>query len=158
MYLTIHAPTSLIIGSSVPNPILAFILAFIAHLAWDTIPHDSKKLSEWANENRLSRYFLVALIDFIVLGILLLILWQTRNINFTWSMVTALVGGILPDVLWGLNVLTNSKIKIIDAYSNFHSKTIHRLLKKKFYLSVELAILIQLLVFGVTLFIYLTIL
>lgn len=157
MYLTVHTAPSLIIGASTGNPILAFIFAFITHLILDIIPHDPKKLENSPNKKTVIKLFYYALIDLTLIIFLLLILWNQNKFSLNLTMFMALAGGIAPDVLWGFEILTKHKIKILKIYRNFHSNFIHTLVYKKKYLPLPWVILSQGFIFITTLWIYLKI-
>lgn len=157
MYLTVHTPTSLIIGSQIHQPLLAFILAFLAHLILDIIPHDPEKIQEQSNKKTIKRLTYFAFIDLILIIILMAILWQNNKINLSTSVLAAVVGGIMPDILWGLDVLTQRKIKVLNIYHRFHSKFIHCLIISKISIPLKWVVLVQSTVFILTLWIYLRI-
>lgn len=161
MYLSVHTPTSLIIGSQVGNPLLAFIFAFIAHLILDIIPHDPiifKDFDQWTDKKKIKKFFIMACIDFVVLGIFLIILFLNQKLNLNnYSIWAAIIGGILPDILWGLNDLSGKKIKILNKYGYFHHKILHSMIKKDSLLPWKYAILSQTIIFVLSLWIYLKI-
>ncbi len=152
MYLTVHAPTSLIIGSQIQNPILAFVLAFIFHFILDIIPHDSIKTKN--KKYTIKQFFLMGVADFCCILILFIILWNTNNLKLNYSIIFAFFGGILPDILWGLNLLFKRKIKILNYFHKLHSKN-DKLIYS--YLPTWVALVAQTLFFIIPLWIYLKI-
>ena len=107
MYLIVHTPTSLIIGTLISNPLLAFILAFIFHLGWDILPHDPKTIKDGTSwSGRIKKMALTALIDLCLVFVLLIILGQFNKFNWNLNLMAAVMGGLFPDILWGLNDLT----------------------------------------------------
>jgi len=154
MYLTVHTPTSLIIGSQINQPIISFILAFLAHFVLDIIPHDPQELHKWAKKNHLKRTFYIAFIDVALVSIFLFILWQNGKLTFNAPMILAIIGGIMPDILWGLDDLSKGKIKILNVYHKIHHK-IHQLVCPRIFISLKQAVLIQGAIFILTLWIYL---
>lgn len=156
MYLTIHTPTSLIIGTQIHEPLLAFIFAFLGHLILDIIPHDHEHVEERPDKKTIKKYFYSAIIDLSMVAIFLLVLWQNDKLNLSWSILAAIVGGILPDFLWGIDTLTQGKNKILSAFHHFHNK-IHRLVIRSGFIPLKWVILVQAAVFVLTLFWYLTI-
>jgi len=156
MYLTVHTPTSLIIGTLISNPLLAFILAFVFHLLWDVVPHDAKFIDEdelW--QKKIKFFSILALIDFLLIFVLLFLLFKYQKINFTCSIISAFIGGVLPDILWGFNMLTKRKINILNKYYLFHNNVIHKLINKKIYISPIKMIFVQTIVLLITLLVYL---
>ena len=116
MYLTTHAPISLIIGTKIKNPFVSFFVAFAAHFVLDAIPHDPL----WQTETSFN-FTITVLTDFILLFSLLLILNKYRkDILSSVSILSALAGGIMPDVLWGINIISPIKFDIITQYQSFN--------------------------------------
>lgn len=152
MFLTVHTPIALIIGSEINSPLLAFILGTVSHFVLDLIPHDPEEMNKWQNKSVL-KTALLAMIDLIVLAILLIIINQLKKINFSDALLAALIGAIWPDFIWGLNELTKGRIKPLRQFFNFHHY-VHQIIHKKIYIPVVLAIIIQILVFAIPLFFY----
>lgn len=158
MYLTTHTPTSLIIGSQISHPLLAFILGFIAHLILDIIPHEDKNLSKWLRKNWIRRSLFIVCLDFILIAILLLILYANQKLNLNnYSIWAALLGGYMPDILWGFDDLFKGKIKILKLYHRFHNDIMHTIILKNFFIPTCYSIPIQIITFILTLWAYLKI-
>lgn len=157
MYLTVHTPTSLIIGTQIHQPFLAFIFAFLTHLILDIIPHDPIKLADKPDKKTIKRLAIATGIDLILVVILLAVLSQKDKLDLNLSIFTAVIGGIMPDILWGSDVLTKDKIKVLKIYRAFHSKFLHCLIISKGCLSIKWSVLVQASVFIITLLIYLAI-
>ncbi len=157
MYLSVHSSLSLVVGVLLPHPLLAFVLALILHTALDTIPHDGQKVEDWRKKgNKTKKIFLEAVLDFFVLFTILFILFKFNKFNFEISILAALVGGILPDILWGLNVLTKKKNKFLNFTHKLHDK-IHFIFGYNFFQSTWVAMGVQILVLILGLIIYLKI-
>lgn len=158
MFLTTHTSASLIIGALIANPLAAFVLAFIFHLFLDIIPHEPKLINDFDDWfKKIKKYILIACIDFIIIIIMLGVLWYYKKISFSSAMIWAIIGGILPDVLWGINDLFKKKIKILNIYSKFHNIFLHKIIYKKIYLPTHFAFLIQIIFLIIFLVIYLRI-
>lgn len=152
MYLTTHAPVSLIIGTKIKNPFVSFFVAFAAHFVLDAIPHDPL----WQTINSFN-FTITVLTDFILLFSLLLILKKYRkNILSSVSILSALAGGIMPDVLWGINIISPIKFDFITQYQNFNH-WIHIIFYQKMFVSWTLVAVIQSATFLIGLIIYLKI-
>lgn len=136
MYLSVHTPVSLIIGKLIKNPLLSFALAFLAHLVLDSIPHDPI----YQNDQIFS---IVAGIDIFFMCLVLAILLFKNKLNLNLNTLTAIIGGALPDFLTGINIFTNSKVKILDDFAFFHNQIIHQLFYKPVTLSLFLVIIVQ---------------
>ncbi|HPI67428.1 MAG TPA: hypothetical protein PKZ16_02720 [bacterium] len=161
MFLTAHTPLSLVIGASITNPFLAFVLGFLGHFALDLIPHDSKKLHLWVKKQPLEKinkvYFLIEVAEFFIIFLLLAVLYLSNKLPLSYGLVAALIGGWLPDVLWGLNNLTQKRIKILNFYHKIHSFADDHFLTKYCLLPIYGEILVQLFFTAVFLFLYLKI-
>lgn len=151
MFLTAHTPLSLIIGSQTANPLVAFLLAFLGHFVLDAIPHDSLKLHNWLKNKKLSEvnkiYLLIEILEFILIFIFLSWLYGQHKLFFSTSLVAALVGGYLPDVLWGIKNLIPKKIKFLEVYQKIHSFIDEKFLIKYFLLPTYLEALSQVICF-----------
>ena len=161
MYLTVHTSLSLVIGATATNPILAFILAFLGHFFLDAIPHDSLKLHTWIKDKKLAEqnkiYFLIEILESALILITLGTLYFTNNLNFSTSMLAALIGGYLPDVLWGINNLTKNKIKILQKYHLIHNFIDRKFLTKYFLMPVYMEVGAQIVCFVFFIWLYLKI-
>ena len=147
MYLVTHTALSLVIGNLIQNPLLAFVLAFVFHLLADLIPHDIKLFNKSANrETKIKVFSQVTFIDMFLIFILLFTLWQVNKLNLSLSLVLAIIGGILPDFLWGFDELTKGKIKFLNNFHKFHHWW-HKLFYKKVYIQWWLACIVQILFF-----------
>ena len=135
MYLTIHTPFSLIIGKLISNPLLAFILAFVFHFVLDAIPHDPL--------TSLNIFVISAYIDLFLLSILIYILVRKKKLKLNTTYFCAILGGMFPDIILALNILTLNKIKILQIITHFHSSIVHKLIYPNIFISLNWAILIQ---------------
>jgi len=156
MYLIVHTPASLIIGSQINQPVLAFSLSFLAHLVLDIIPHDPKLINDWQNKNPISRTAVIATIDIILIIFFCYILYSCHKLNFSISVLFAIIGGIIPDALWVFDNLTHGKISVIQKYHKLHHR-LHTVIYKEMFISLKYAILTQILIFIITLWVYLKI-
>ncbi|MBU4482126.1 hypothetical protein KKC16_01600 [Patescibacteria group bacterium] len=152
MYMTVHTPTALLIGVATHNPILAFVLAFISHFLLDIIPHDSIKTKD--RIKNVKHFLKLGSIDLICLFGFLVILYFTKNLDCEASIIAAIIGAVLPDFIWGINMLTNKKIKILNLYSIFHSKIIDKKIVYPF-VPTWVAFITQTLIFTIPLWVYL---
>ncbi len=162
MYLSVHTPTSILIGSQINQPLLAFLIAFVAHLLFDIIPHDPIVTGKWnwgqyQGWQKILKVLFILFFDLAFLCLFLICLYLSKKINFSASIIWAIIGGILPDVVWGLDEVFNGKIKILKIFHQFHSHFIHSLISKSFHIPLKFAILIQSLFFILPLIIYLAI-
>jgi len=138
MYLTVHTPFSLIIGTKIKNPFVSFFVAFLSHFILDAIPHDPK----WQTDSAFN-FAITVIIDFILVFSLLIILNKyKKNILSSISLLSATAGGIMPDVLWGINIISPIKFYFLNQYQNFHH-WVHTIFYQKMFISWPMVILIQ---------------
>jgi len=122
MFLTIHSAAGAVIGNSVQNPILAFILGFASHFVLDRIPHidpnldiSTKKSFQFTKPVILMGA--IALIDTTLVILLAFVLIKKFHLE-PINTISGMFGSILPDYLMGLSVLL--KNKYLSAFDRFH--------------------------------------
>lgn len=111
MTLTTHTVIGAAIGSAVGQPLLSFSLAFASHLLVDMIPHgDGFIANNFFVQKRKRRQALAYVtIDAVCSVLLLLFLINTKDLESLRALSWGVFGGVLPDVLVGLNDLTRGK-------------------------------------------------
>ena len=111
MTLTTHATMGAVIGTLIPNPILAFILSFICHFLVDIIPHGDSGIAENYRVHRRRRKQAVAYVavDAVIAIFFVLFIMDVRDIDRTQALTWGIVGGVLPDMLVALFEITKSK-------------------------------------------------
>ncbi len=129
MHLTTHAAVGILAATKTANPWWAFILSFILHFVLDLIPHGDESILD-KNRPLAGQYKRILSFsgsDFIIL------------ISYTYFILTkidtdpviifsAVLGSVLPDVLWILQDITHSKI--LKPFNQIH-KLFHNPLKIK---------------------------
>jgi len=142
MFLTAHSAIGIAIATKAANPWLAFVFAFIAHYFLDTIPHGDESIfnKSKSKKQRYSKILSFLTADLIVTGIYVLIIMTKTPLN-PIILFAAILGSILPDILWGLYDVT--KIKILKPFVVIHS-LFHNPTKKN--LSLIAGIVIQVIV------------
>lgn len=161
MFISVHAAAATIIGKEIGNPALAFMAGFALHFILDIIPHgdgdfckrvfgfQTHKMSE---EEKFKSMAIYNLLDDIVLVFFLLFLFK----NFAWAkddnVIWAIIGGVIPDLLVALYMLTKSKL--LKGFYLFHHNN-HMLLieKLKYDLPLKTGIVMQGAIFAVLIFI-----
>ena len=124
MYLTVHAAAGASIGTLFNSTPLAFGLAVLSHFVLDRIPHDDPPIvagtaRDGVLHNPIFRHFvIVALFDFIVALVLVTEVIRILPQYRPAAMVAGALGGVLPDLLFGLYRLTG--VKWLAAYNHFH--------------------------------------
>lgn len=127
MFITVHAATATIIGTQIANPILAFLAGLISHFVLDIIPHGDENLGKkflgfrfkTGEKEDLKVMALYGSIDTFFMVIFLFFMFRTFNFISQDSVIWAIIGGILPDVLVAFHKLT--KIRILNWFTKFHS-------------------------------------
>jgi len=137
MILSVHAVFGAAVASLVPtHPVLGFSLAFLSHLALDTIPHRDYDLASIESDSRkkifkldksdkfksklLRDIFFVSL-DAII-GIILAYLLFFDS-NYPLIFLIGAIGSMLPDFLtFSSLVLRNS---FLNLFFKFHSRFLH---------------------------------
>ncbi|MBU1038947.1 hypothetical protein KKC17_01800 [Patescibacteria group bacterium] len=141
MYLTIHAAAGLTLAKYIPNPFIAFIAGVLSHLILDAIPHGDEYLNDsslvaWL---RRRRFLGAAILDSVtMLGFVLLYLSNFPIANNN-TVLAAVFGALLPDIVQGLHFL--SRRKWLKKYHAFHAEKINNL--PKLNLSWQVGLLVQ---------------
>jgi hypothetical protein len=159
MFITIHAATGALIGTELANPVLAFAVSFILHFLIDIIPHGdrelgkkffgliNKKISEEEKIKSLAAY---GIIDYIVLIFFLLFMFKNFSFAKVDGVIWGIIGGILPDLLVALFVLT--KTKYLKWFFDFHKWNHHLVIGKLSNdISLKNGMLMQLVIFAILL-------
>ncbi len=145
MYQIVHGMAGIAIGSRLGNPILAFVLGIVSHFILDAIPHDSIEARDWENngtDSFVKKIALEAMVDLWALLILLLVMQEGFKIYLDYSMIAGLVGGVLPDYVWGLTELLQIKNQALEKFKAWHTK-IHTLIFKQIYIPIKYTVAIQ---------------
>lgn len=129
MFLTVHTAAAIAISQQTPNPLLAFVLAIFSHFLLDLVPHGDKDFDVWLpkGNNKKLKLIVIAITDLIIMISGLGYLLQAKQLNYPWSTLLAIYGGVLPDFLVGVATIYNLKfLKIFDQIND----CCHRATKK----------------------------
>jgi hypothetical protein len=119
MFLTTHSSIGIAIATKVVNPWLAFIMAFIIHYLFDAIPHGDESIFDTkTKKHRYKNIVKSLIIDLIIVSVYILFIMTKIPLN-PIIIFAAVLGSILPDVLWGLYDIT--QIKILSPFAKLHS-------------------------------------
>ena len=137
MFLTTHTVVSFATLKITQNPIALFILNFLLHYVLDAIPH-----GDWGYikgfKNQKINYILMAFLDMLFV-IIITISYLNSNTYSDIAILSAIIGSILPDILWGLYDLTKIKIlKIFEIIDGFVHKLLGVQEEQKIYFLVQL--------------------
>ena len=122
MILTTHALTGAVIGKNLDDPFLIIILSLIIHYAMDRLRHGEylDRKSTWKNTTW--KVGLDILVGWTIIGIFLLISYNSNNFNDfnVYNIFLGVFFSMLPDLLtllyWKFNV------KILKTIFDFHAK------------------------------------
>jgi len=111
MTLTTHATLGAVIGHAVGNPVLAFVLGFASHLLIDMVPHGDSGISDnfRVHKRRQKQAVAYVAVDAVVSILFVLLLINLKDIDATRTFTWGIIGGVLPDMLVGLFVITKTK-------------------------------------------------
>lgn len=157
MFITVHAAAATIIGKSIPNPFLAFLVGVLSHFVLDIIPHGDSKMGKkfWGQKLKflqakgdLKFMALYGSIDSLVLAFLLMFLFKNFEFTRADNVIWAIVGSIIPDVTVAIYKLKN--FKIITWFFNLHNKN-HNIIVNKldFDLPLQYGVLMQIVVLAI---------
>lgn len=121
MYLVGHAAAGALIGQQLGgSPLLIFTVGMISHFLLDLIPHgDKHHVVDYyhGKKQKLSEIYYHLLVDAIITIIMIVVLMTFTTLDRV-SMAWGIIGGMIPDLLVGMNELFNStKLK---AFTKFH--------------------------------------
>jgi len=123
MTITTHAAIGAVIGFSIGNPWLGFLLGFISHFLVDMIPHGDSRLSvKYRIQKKKRGPVTFATIDalialYIILGLVNLPISTSQT-----ALTAAIAGSVLPDLLVGFFDMTKSRYlkKFVKIHFFFH--------------------------------------
>ncbi len=127
MFLSVHSIVALTSIKYIHNPLLLFIVNFILHYILDAIPHgDGDNIDNGFKKENLN-YLILASLDVLFVLIIGITFYKTYHYNI-YSIIAAISGAILPDILWGVYQVTKFKFfKWADDLNNFA----HQIIKYK---------------------------
>lgn len=103
MYSPVHATAGLLIAQAMPNPTAAVLAGVVSHYLLDFVPHGDTGVGPWMTAK--SPWARIALVEVVDLGLAALVILQLIARHPTAPaliLAAGAVGGILPDLLWGL--------------------------------------------------------
>lgn len=146
MFLTVHAVTSLTTLKISSNPIILLGLNFLLHYVLDSIPH-----GDWGTmkgfKNTIVNYIILFISDMFFVILVCFLYIKSNPVN-TINVLCAIMGSILPDILWGLYDLT--KLKFLKIFVNINHFA-HQILgfqeeQRLYFLTQILIIIISLII------------
>jgi len=109
MFLTVHSLVALTSTKYISNPLILFGVNFIFHYILDSIPHGDGNDIEKGFKKKNLNYFILASLDFIFVIIISFNFYQIYKPPIN-NILFAILGAILPDILWGIYYVTKFKI------------------------------------------------
>jgi len=141
MFLTTHAVASITTLKITQNPIILFGINFLLHYILDSIPH-----GDWGTlkgfKNTILNYIILFTLD---IFFVLLILYSYINSNSynLFNILSAVIGSILPDILWGLYDITKLKfLKIFLDINHFAHQILGFQEEQRFYFLTQILVVI----------------
>ncbi len=108
MYSAVHSSAGLFIARAIPNPILGIAAAIASHYLLDAIPHGDTGFGDWMmSQNASQRIAVVSMIDLGSAALMVSYLVATHPGQAAWYLIAGAIGGILPDLLWGLRFIVD---------------------------------------------------
>jgi hypothetical protein len=144
MFLTVHSSIGVAATTvaGITNPAAAFALGWFLHYVGDAIPHGDEKIGEWVMVGPKPVWRAVPFFagDFAVMSSIFAV--YSFHAGFSWSLVAVIAGSILPDVLFGVEMVF--KRSLFGPVAHFHKWAHHLLgirLPFKAGLPIQLAVL-----------------
>ena len=124
MYLTTHSAVGIALATKTINPLFAFIFAFIAHYILDIIPHGDESIfnKDISAAKRYKKIISIVLIDLAITAVYVFFV-MTKIPLSPVIIFAAVLGSILPDILWGIYDIKPLKIlkPLVKLHSFFHN-------------------------------------
>lgn len=120
MYSPVHATTGLLLATIMPDPMSAVAVGVASHYILDAVPHGDTHFGAWLTGGHAKRR--IAVVESLDLGLAtIVVLGLINNHPGEWwvTLVAGAIGGILPDLLWGLRFLLDSKKITIPLFTSF---------------------------------------
>jgi hypothetical protein len=125
MFLTVHSAIGVAATEAfgVSNPAAAFVLGWALHYIGDAIPHGDERIGDWVlnSDRQVRRAVPFFAGDFMVMTAAFLAYSSTTG--FHWHLVAAVAGSILPDVLFGMEMVFRRKV--FGPLTDLHLKAHH---------------------------------
>ena len=111
MFIITHSIIGALIGEKLNNhPVIAFVLAFIAHFFTDLIPHgDTNLYKGYVAGTKVKKALLFIAADVVATTLFVLYLFTRVIIDHRIAIIMGVLGGILPDLLVALYEISHTK-------------------------------------------------
>ncbi len=148
MFLATHATVGAIIGRAAPDPVSAFVLAFVSHFLLDIIPHGDADLYKTYKSGKKVRTALAyTMIDAVITAYMIVGIAHARLFDSGINVAMGIIGGLLPDLLIGVYEVTNTKLLVgfHKVHFFFHNLFVDKYRDVSFHLGVGYQLVILLL-------------
>lgn len=126
MYSPIHGSVGLLLAQFTPNPVVAFVVGIASHYVLDAIPHGDTGIKDWLHGGHAKRRILtVESLDLGITAIVILSLVSSHPTQWWLKLVAGAIGGILPDLLWGVRFVLDSRgitLPIVTRFLHWHDR------------------------------------
>ncbi len=128
MFITIHAAVGLVIGEKIKSPWWTFVISFLLHFPFDTIPHGDEKLAGLAEVqsqtgspavDKFRKFVKISAIDGGLLFFLVLVGYGFSSFKHPLNVAAGIFGGILPDLLVAAYFMISKNI-LLKWFERFH--------------------------------------
>lgn len=109
-----------------PDPVSAFLVGVGSHYLLDAVPHGDTNFGQWLTGGHAKRR--IAVVESLDLGLAaIVVLGLLLNHPEQWwvKLVAGAVGGIVPDLLWGLRFVLDSRhirIPLVTSFLHHHDR------------------------------------
>lgn len=126
MFLTVHSAIGVtaVTAAGITNPAAAFAIGWALHYVGDAVPHGDERIGDWVlNGKRPVRRAIPFFAgDFAVMSAIFAA--YSVSAGWQWHLVAAVAGSILPDVLFGMEMVFRRNL--FGPLSGLHEKA-HKL-------------------------------
>lgn len=126
MYSPVHATAGTLIATLMPNPIAAFVVAWASHYALDALPHGDTGLGDWMRSDHAMRRIIgVEILDLGGAAAVVTTLIAQHPQHAWPTLLAGAIGGILPDLMWGLRFVLDSlgwRIPLVTTLLHQHDR------------------------------------
>lgn len=126
MYSPTHATVGLFVATVMPDPVSAFLAGVGTHYLLDAIPHGDTGVGDWLRApGAVRRIIRVESIDLGLTVIIVALLLTGHPSNQWLKLIFGGLGGIIPDLLWGLRFVLDRRqwhIPLLSRFVHLHDR------------------------------------
>lgn len=127
MFLTVHSAIGItaVTVTGITNPAAAFALGWALHYAGDAVPHGDERIGDWVlnSDRKVLRAVPFFAGDFAVMSAAFYL--YSSAVGFQWHLAAVVAGSILPDVIFGVEMVLRRKLfsPLADLHDRAHRLT-----------------------------------